>query len=507
MGSTTNQTFDEFLSTTRTISDLTAASSVLGWDQETYMPDGAAEERAEQIATLNALIHQMMTSDKAGKLVEELVSNGSAADLSEWQIAALREFSREREQAVKLPDEFVREMSKVTSLAQQSWKKARSKSDFSIFRDSLAKIIDIKRRHAQYLGYKENPYDALIDLYEPGMKVEQLRPVFERLQEGTARLLDKIDQSGADISDAVLFTDFDPNAQLSFAREVIKKLGFNFTDGRVDLSTHPFCASFGIRDVRLTTRVYRDDLRSCLFGLIHEAGHGMYEQGIDKAYSRTPLADGTSMGIHESQSLFWENMVGRSLEFWKWAYPSLQSQFPERLSDISADSFFRIVNVMKSSMIRVEADELTYNLHIILRFEIEDDLINGRMNVDDIPEAWNTKMEEYLGITPANDAEGCLQDVHWSFGGHGYFPSYSLGKLYAAMFYQAMLKDLPEHHKQIERGEFGDLLSWLREKVHRWGKAKSPAELTNEICGEPLSEGAFLTYIEKKINQVYYNQT
>lgn len=468
------------------------------------MPDGAAEERAEQLSTLQALIHQMMTSDEIGTLIDQLGSNGSEGELEEWQRATLREIIRNREQAVKLPEAFVREMSKVTSLAQQSWKRGRMAADFSIFRDDLARIIDIKRRHADYIGFAENPYDALIDLYEPGMTAAQLRPVFDRLKAGTVRLLDKINASPNPVSDDILFTQFGAEKQVAFAKDTIKQIGFNFTDGRVDLSAHPFCTSFGIRDVRLTTRVYEDDLRSCLFGLIHEAGHGMYEQGIDRQYTRTPLAEGTSMGIHESQSLFWENMIGRSPEFWRWAYPALQSTFPDRLSSISAEEFFRIVNVMKPSMIRVEADELTYNLHIILRFEIEDDLINGRLEVDHIPEVWNAKMEEYLGIVPANDAEGCLQDVHWSFGGQGYFPSYSLGKLYAAMFQRVMLKDIPDYYGQIERGEFGEILGWLRTHIHRWGKAKSPSELTMEICGEPLSESAFLEYIEGKIDRVYY---
>ena len=498
------EAFDRLLQTARTVADLSSATAVLGWDQETYMPDGAAEERAEQLATLQGLIHQMVTSDEVGRLIEGLGTNGSTEELEEWQRAALRQIIRDREQAVKLPEEFVREMSKVTSLAQQSWKRARAASDFALFRDDLTRIVDLKRRHAEYLGYDENPYDALIDQYEPDMTAAQLRPVFDRLKDGTVRLLEKIAASGNPVSDDVLFTHFDRGRQMDFAKEIIGRLGFSYIDGRVDLSAHPFCTSFGIRDVRLTTRVYEDDLRSCLFGLIHEAGHGMYEQGIDRQYTRTPLADGTSMGIHESQSLFWENMIGRSREFWRWAYPSLQSTFPDRLGNIPADEFFRIVNVMKPSMIRVEADELTYNLHIILRFEIEDDLINGRLEVDQIPQVWNERMEKYLGITPANDAEGCLQDVHWSFGGHGYFPSYSLGKLYAAMFQRVMLKDMPDYYEQIERGEFSAILGWLRENIHRWGKAKTPSELTMEICGEPLSEEAFLTYIEGKIDQVYY---
>lgn len=496
-----SETFNRFLERAQTIADLNAASAVLGWDQETYMPDGAAGGRAEQIATLETLVHQLVTAPESGLLVDSL--KGANGELNDWQKAAVHEFSRSRDKSVKLPEEFVREMSRTTSLGQQSWKKARAAADFSLFRDDLARIVDLKRRHAEYLGYAENPYDALIDLFEPGMTAAQLRPVFDRLKEGTSRILKKIADSGADVSDAVLFTDFDTEKQLAYAREIVAALGFDFNTGRVDLSAHPFCTSFGIGDVRLTTRVYRDDLRSCLFGLIHEAGHGMYEQGFRTEYARTPLAEGTSMGIHESQSLFWENVIGRSLPFWNWAFPKLQGTFPDRLGSMTATDFFKAVNVIKPSFIRVEADELTYNLHIILRFEIEDALLNGRMEVDEIPAVWNAKMEEYLGIVPKDDAEGCLQDVHWSFGGHGYFPSYSLGKLYAAMFRNALAKAVPDYEEQVGRGEFGAILGWLRQNIHNWGKSKTPAQLVQDICGEPLHERAFLDYIEAKVDMVY----
>ena len=495
-----NETFDKFLDRSRTISDLHAASAMLGWDQETYMPDGAAEGRAEQMATIDTLVHRMVTSDESGQLIDTLRDQQS---LEDWQKAALREFNRSREMSVKLPDQFVGHMSRTASHAQQSWKKARAAADFSIFRDDLARIIEMSQQHAEYLGYQENPYDALLDLFEPGMFASQLRPVFKRLKEGTGRLLQKIADSGADVSDEILFSNFDKEKQLQFSQDIVKAIGFDFNSGRVDLSAHPFCTSFGPGDVRLTTRVFENDLRSCLFGLIHEAGHGMYEQGFNPQYARTPLAEGTSMGIHESQSLFWENVIGRSPEFWTWAFPKLQSTFPDRFSEINAGDFFKIVNVMKPSFIRVEADELTYNLHIILRFEIEDALINGRMTVDEVPAAWNAKMEESLGIVPSNDAEGCLQDVHWSFGGLGYFPSYSLGKLYAAMFRNAMEQAIPDYKEQVSVGSFDAILGWLRDNVHQWGKAKTPSELVQDICGQPLSEGAFLEYIESKIDQVY----
>jgi carboxypeptidase Taq len=316
-------------------------------------------------------------------------------------------------------------------------------------------------------------------------------------------LLSAINSSTEKPDDSLIYSGFDRDRQLEFSREIIQSIGFDFDKGRVDLSAHPFCTSFTQTDVRLTTRVYEDDLRSCMFGLIHEAGHGMYEQGIDPRFARTALASGTSMGIHESQSLFWENVIGRSREFWQSVYPRLQATFPEKLGRVDAEEFYRMVNVMRPSLIRVEADELTYNLHIILRFEIEDDLINRRMEVADIPAVWNTKMVDYLGIEPENEADGCLQDVHWSFGGHGYFPSYTLGKLYAAMFNNTMLEQIPDRDSQVAAGEFGPTLSWLRENIHRWGKAKTPSELLRDVCGSDLSEVPFLDYIETKIVDVY----
>lgn len=492
---------DHLITRSQTIQDLSAASALLGWDQETYMPDGGAPTRSEQLATLSGMIHELYTAEATGELLEkadeEVEANG------DWRRSFLREFRRTRDLATRLPAPFVREMSKATSIGQHSWRKARQEADFSLFARELEHIVDIKRRHAEYLGFEQNPYDALIDLYEPGMTAEALRPVFSRLKEGTIRLLAMIDGSQQKPDDSLLYSGFPKEQQLDFSRDVIQQIGFDFDRGRVDLSAHPFCTSFTQQDVRLTTRVYENDLRSCLFGLIHEAGHGMYEQGIDPEFTRTLLASGTSMGIHESQSLFWENVIGRSREFWSWAYPRLQATFPEKLGTISGEEFYRMINAMRPSLIRVEADELTYNLHIILRFEIEDDLLNRRLEVRDIPEVWNAKMQEYLGIVPENDAVGCLQDVHWSFGGHGYFPSYTLGKLYAAMFNQTMLSDIPDREAQVARGEFAPTLTWLRENIHRWGKAKSPIELLRDVCGSDLSEGPFLDYIEKKIVDVY----
>lgn len=497
-----SEKFSALLDKSRTLADLQAATAVLSWDQETYMPNGAAEARAEQVATLQTLIHQMVVDPVMVSLLDDLKGELDGDTLEEWEKRSVREALRSRDHAVKLPEELVREMAKITSLAQHAWRKARAESDFGHFAEILTRLVDLKRREAELYGYEENAYDALIDLFEPGMRVSQLKPVFDKLREGTRRLLDRIATSGP-VSDDVLFTDFDPDKQMAFARATVEQLGFDFNTGRIDLSAHPFCTSFATTDVRLTTRIHRDDLRSCLFGLIHEAGHGMYEQGIDPAYARTPVGGAISMGIHESQSLFWENMVGRSVPFWNWRFPAIRETFPEQLGGLTSSDFYRAINVMKPSFIRVEADELTYNLHIILRFEIEEALINGRIEVADIPRVWNEKMESYLGIVPPSDALGCLQDVHWSFGGFGYFPSYTLGKLYAAMFFNRMREEIPDIEDQIGRGEFGEVLSWLRRNIHRWGLTKNASELVMDVCGKPLTADDFLAYVEGKVERVY----
>jgi carboxypeptidase Taq len=501
-----SEKFSALLERSRTLADLNAANAVLNWDQETYMPQGAAEIRAEQISTLSALVHQMTVDPGYVGLLDDVNAEAAGGALEEWERRAVREAIRTRDHALKLPEELVREIARVTSLAQHAWKKARVESNFGHFAEILSRLVDLKRREAELYGYRENIYDALIDLFEPGMTVSQLRPVFDQLRDGTRRLLQKIADSGSDVDDAILFTGYDKEKQLAFSRDTVQRLGFDFNTGRIDLSAHPFCTSFGISDVRLTTRIYTDDLRSCLFGLIHESGHGMYEQGIDPAYARTPVGAAISMGIHESQSLFWENMIGRSEPFWNWCFPRLRSVFPEQLASIAPFEFFRAINVMKPSFIRVEADELTYNLHIILRFEIEEALINGTIDVADIPAVWNEKMQTYLGIVPPNDAVGCLQDVHWSFGGFGYFPSYTLGKLYAAMFFKQMSSDLADVNGQIERGEFGGILSWLRENIHRCGLTKTAGELVQDVCGKPLGAVDFLEYVESKIDRVYAQQ-
>ncbi|HYF02068.1 MAG TPA: carboxypeptidase M32 [Patescibacteria group bacterium] len=492
-----NQTELQIIGIMNTVKDLGAASAVLGWDQETYMPDGAGEARAEQIATLDTLAHQHLTSDISKKLAADVRGmNGEATSL-------LKLFVKDHDRAAKLPEELVRETSKAQSLAQEAWKRAKGEKNFSIFAPHLQKLIDLKIQAAELYGYEKDRYDALLDLFEPGMTVAQLDPVFKELADGTRDLLKRIEPNLKNADNSILSAGFDKEKQIEFSRFIAEKLGYDFNHGRLDLTAHPFCTTFAITDVRITTRVFENDLRSCLFGVIHETGHALYEQGIDKKYARTFAADGTSMGIHESQSLFWENMVARTEEFWTWALPHLRARFPEQLRDMTPRAFFKAINTIQPSFIRVEADEVTYNMHIILRYHLERDLINGRLKVEDVPKVWAETMQEFLGITPENDAVGSLQDVHWSFGGFGYFPSYTLGKLYAAMIWNQLEKEMPDVREQISKGEFLNIRVWLRENIHQYGRTQEPIEIIKRVTGRTLTARDFLEYVNTKATNVY----
>ncbi|MDZ4744492.1 MAG: carboxypeptidase M32 [bacterium] len=482
-------------------SDLGAATAVLGWDQETYMPDGAVAARSEQMATLSSMVHHYMTNDEARAAVEASTSYVDA--LTQRQKLVVKTFIQDHVRSLKMPSDLVSEQARVASLANEAWKHAKDAADFNIFRPLLERTVELKRREAELLGPAEHPYDNLLNDFEPGLTARELTPVFDRLRAGTERILAEIEPNVAKVSNEVLHRSYPEDKQLAFAKEIIDALGFSTKTGRIDISAHPFCTSFASTDVRLTTRIRRNDLRSCLFGLIHEAGHGMYEQGVSPELARTPSGQGASMGIHESQSLFWENVIARSPEFWHWALPKLKAAFPEQMGDQTPDSFFKAINVMRPSLNRVESDELTYNLHIILRFEIERALIDGSLAVKDIPEMWNSKMQQSFGIVPPNDAEGCLQDVHWSFGGLGYFPSYTLGKLYAAMEWNALQTFMPDVRNRIANGDFAPIKEWLRSNIHDYGRTETPSEIVQRVCGRPLTETDFLVYVGDKAKLVY----
>ena len=492
------------------IQRINSAASLLSWDQETYMPAGGGEARAEQISTLQGIAHQKLVSPEIERLLATWVdpqtgeirdSPGDAWD--EPSRSLLREVWRDYSRAKKLPSDFVITLSRECSLAQQVWAEAKENHAFSQFLPNLRTVLSLKREEAEYLGYRDSPYNALLAVYEPGSTIAALRPLFAQIKERLVPLLKKIQQSSVRIDDTILFHTFDQPRQLEFGRMVLIAMGYDFERGRLDLSAHPFTTSFHPTDVRVTTRVHEHDLQSCLFSCIHEGGHGLYDQGLNPHYYGTPLGDSVSLGIHESQSRLWENCVGRSRAFWQFFYPMLQQTFHHQLRVLDGEQFYAAINRVKPSLIRVEADELTYNLHIMLRFEIEQDLIEGRARPEDLPGIWNRKMEEYLGIIPSNDTEGVLQDVHWSLGAFGYFPTYTLGNLYSVQFYEQAKLEIPHLEDEIAAGQLMVLRRWLGQKIHRWGRMFTPDHLAQRVTGKSLDPEPFLSYVERKYGELY----
>jgi carboxypeptidase Taq len=482
------------------ISDLRSTKSLLFWDQQTYLPKGGIAGRAEQVATLSRLTHEMLTDDETKRLLDA----SGEPDPSSEEGALIRHALRDYERATKLPAELVAETSRVTSLAEPAWVRAREESDWSLFAPHLEKVLSLKREAAEALGYEDHPYDALLDAYEPGVKKARLETMFEELKEGVLPLIRAVVAKGNGKDGAApLKGAFGEAGQEEFGRKVISAFGYDWERGRQDRSVHPFCINFGPGDVRITTRFDGCWLAPALFGTMHEAGHALYEQGIDPYYARTPLGGGTSMGVHESQSRLWENLIGRSRPFWSHYYPKLREVFPKVLSGIDSEEFYRAINVLEPSEIRVEADEVTYNLHILLRFELEVALIEGSLSVTDLPAAWNAKMEEYLGVVPKNDSAGVLQDIHWADGLFGYFPTYAIGSVLSVQFFDAALKAHPEIPEEISSGRFSTLLGWLRENVHRHGSRYYPHELVERATGYPLDTALYLRYLEDKFGELY----
>ncbi len=481
-------------------------SALLGWDQETYMPRGAVEERARQQALLSGILHDYLTDTKVGSLLEACgVSEQNLKGDSEFGArdrAFLRKFSREYFRETKIPKDLVVAFSEEASLSQAQWIEARKKSDFSLFAPHLQKILDLSREKAEKIGYTVHPYDALLDEFEPFATAASIKKIFSSLKPELMDLVRKIAGSNQ-VDDSFLLKNYPVKEQEAFGRTVLQDLGFDFNRGRLDVSAHPFTTSTGSDDVRLTTRYQENQFRTGIFGIIHECGHGLYELGFPEDIKVSILAEGTSLGIHESQSRTWENIIGRSLPFWEYYFPKLKDMFPNQLRDVNLEQFYKGINKVEPSMIRVDADEVTYPLHIILRFELELALISGELAVKDLPEAWNSKMEELLGIRPENDAEGVLQDVHWSFGAIGYFPTYALGNLYGAQFFNSMKKSLGNVDDLIKQGDFGIILGWLRENIHQYGSIFTAEELCINATGEPLNPVYCSKYLENKYRSIY----
>jgi carboxypeptidase Taq len=411
---------------------------------------------------------------------------------------------RDYDKARKLPPELVEELSRTFSLGQQIWTKARADKDFSQFQDILEKIVDLNIQVAEAYGYEDSIYDALLDRFEPDMKTAEVAEVFGELKAELVPLVQAIVERKDVVDDSVFGQDFDETAQWDFGLIPLQAVGFDLQRGRQDKSAHPFTTSFSANDVRLTTRVHRDNFATALFGTLHEGGHGLYEQNVASALDGTMLSGGTSLGVHESQSRLWENVVGRSHVFWQFYYRRLQEFFPDQLKGVGLDSFYRAINRVLPGFIRVEADEVTYNLHIFLRFELEQELLTKSLTVADLPDAWTAKMEEYLGLTPPDDAIGVLQDIHWSAGMIGYFPTYTLGNILSLQFYNQTLQDMPDLPEQFARGEFGALLDWFKDKIHRHGRKFTANELIERVTGaRSLEARSYLTYIKQKYSEIY----
>jgi carboxypeptidase Taq len=484
------------------VMDLEKVIGLLGWDQQTYMPPGGAEDRSYHMATMGSLAHEMYTSDRIGELLEQLKPFVEQLDPDSDDARLIKVTTQNYKKKVKVPTEWVGEFASVTTLAQGKWVEARAESDFEKFRPSLERIVELCRRYADFFAPYEHVYDPLLDVYEPGLRTADVKGIFEALRPQQVELVQAI-KGRPQVDDSFLHQHFDPQEQWDFGVEAITKMGYDWKHGRQDKAAHPFTTNFGIGDVRITTRVMPDYLGSAFFSTAHECGHALYEMGVDPKLARTPLAQGASFALHESQSRLWENLVGRSYPFWEHFYPRLQELFPSQLANVSLQNFYKGINKVEPSFIRVEADEATYNLHIMLRLEIELELMDGSLEVRHLPEAWNTRMAEYLGLTPPNDAKGVLQDVHWSSGYFGYFSTYALGNLVSLQLWDVIRRDLPDLDDQIRQGEFGNLLGWLRENIHRHGQKFEPQELVQRVTGSKIDPAPYMRYLTNKYSQIY----
>lgn len=485
------------------ITHFSSIAGLLGWDQKVIAPKKGRAAFAKASGTLSTEIFKLSVSDEMGELLAALSTPEAQSSLDEVTKAQVREYSDFYNRSKQIPEDMYREYAILTSQANDVWEEARANNDFKHFQPFLEKIVDFKRKAVEIYGYEKHPYDALLNEFEPGLTVEKLDPLFAKLRESSVALLKRIQASPNQPPVDIFEQSYSVDKQKAFNRYILPIVGFNMEAGRLDETVHPFAQTVNTGDVRITTRYLEKNVRSAIFGTIHEAGHGIYEQNVDEKYEGSVLQSGASFGIHESQSRFLENVVGRSESFWKYFYTTLQSYFPEQLNEVNLGDFYRAINGVQPSLIRVEADELTYNLHIMVRYEIEKALISGEIEVKDLPEVWNKKMEDYLGVTPDTDSDGVLQDIHWSFGGFGYFPSYSLGNLYAAQILHYIQKDLPDFYETLENGDFSKIQTWLKENIHQHGKLYTPNELIVRATGEELNAQYLVDYLEEKYSKVY----
>jgi carboxypeptidase Taq len=496
---TDNKKYNEYVQLSQKAADINNAAAVLGWDQEVYMPPKGAFFRGRQLATLASQAHEILTGPQMHSLLDELITDES---LDEYARANIRKSHYDLSKNRKLSSEFVEALSMQTSECFNAWIEARRKNDFNVFLPSLEKMVSLKKQQAVLYGHGGHVYDSLLDDYEQGISVAALDNVFARIKDVFPVILAKI-RSAPQVNDDFFYQYFPREQQWDFSVEVLKNLGYDLEAGRQDYSEHPFTTSFAPTDVRVTTRVSEHNYASLLWSTIHEGGHALYEQGLPEAQYGLPLGAAASLGIHESQSRLWENCIGRGLDFWKFFYPRLQLFFPQQLQGVSAEDFFKAANKVEPSLIRTEADEVTYHFHVLIRYELEKALMEGALLVKDLPAAWNELYGKYLGIVPPDDVTGVLQDVHWSHGSFGYFPTYTLGSFYAAQFYARAQQDIPGFNEGISLGDTGKLLAWLRTNIHVHGRRYTSEELCELVTGSKLDATYFTRYITQKYEAVY----
>ncbi|QOJ01274.1 MAG: carboxypeptidase M32 [Phycisphaeraceae bacterium] len=505
------QEYRELCRLVREASTLGSVSSLLGWDQETYLPPKGVAARAEQQGLLAGITHERKTHPRVGELLAACEGEvGRVIEPGSPEAANIREMRRDYDLATKLPKDLVEEWATTTSKASEEWKHAREKSDFKRFAPWLGKVMDLARRKAACYGVPAGgeAYDALLNEYEPGITAREIERVFTPLKARLSDLIARVRASKAKVGTKVLSAKAPPDAQQGLGEFVLGAMGFDLQAGRLDTTTHPFCSGIAPGDTRLTTRYKGEKFTDALYGTMHEMGHGLYEQGLPKdgPHAGTPLAEAVSLGIHESQSRMWENFVGRGRPFWKWALPHVKKRLGPHaaaLRKASVDDLFRAANTCTPSFIRVEADEGTYNLHVMIRFGIERGLMSGGLSVKDVPGAWNEAYRSSLGLKVPDDRRGCLQDVHWSFGLIGYFPTYTLGNLYAAQFWEAINKKIKDLPARLSKGDFAPLKKWLVTNIHAHGRRYRAAELCEKVTGRPLSADPLMRHLESRLGEVY----
>ncbi|MCU4717996.1 carboxypeptidase M32 [Halapricum hydrolyticum] len=498
MSADTPQAYDDLLEAYRRVSNLESAVGVLSWDQQVTMPDGGAPARSRQLSTLSGLRHELLTDDE----VADALDAAAEADLNDEQQAVVREIRREHERAAAVPRELIEQISAKSSEALEVWESAKAESDFSQFAPILEELVELRREYAAEIDPDRDPYAVLFEEYEPYLGLETAEEVLEQLREELVPLIDAVGDSDVTLPDPFADGTYSEQAQEELSREILTDLGYDWERGRLDTSSHPFTSGNQF-DCRVTTRFLEDDPLSALTATIHEFGHAFYSLGLPQEEYGTPLGSSRNLSVHESQSRLWENHVGRSRPFWELIEEDVRGAF-DGLEDVDGEAFYRAANrVYDDNLIRVDADELTYHMHIVVRFEIERDLVNGDLDVEDVPEVWNDKYEQYLGVRPENDAEGALQDIHWSHGNFGYFPTYTLGSVMAAQLYAAAEDDLGDLDEAIHEGEFEDLQTWLRENVHRHGARYTTDELVELATGESYTADYFLDYVTEKYSELY----